>query len=298
VTEPPERFWALVVSALTLSGCGGEDVVLGDGRSGAVQGQHAVPAFSEVAVMTTISAPGTIDDDPSLSADLSQMYFDSKRVGGLGQEDIWKTDRRDQNDAWTPPEIVPELNSPDRETGIALSADGLSIWFSSNRTGTSGGLDVFVATRQTASDAWSTPERVTELSTSEDDLVSSVDASTRTLNLALRSDADSDYDLYVSVRASDGAPWEAPTEIAEINTGGAESDAFPVEREAGLLFTRSEELVIARRAGSAGPYRVDGPLSALNSPADDRDPWSTDDVSYVVFSSNRSGQYLLYEARR
>lgn len=282
---------ALLLSSL-LAACGGDDVVLGDGRSSTAVDQG--PAFSSVSAVTSISAPGTFDDDPSLTADLTQMYFDSKRDGN---EDIWTSVRTDPSEIWGAPVVVTELNSPDRETGIALSPNGLSIWFSSNRDGTLGGLDVFVATRATKEEPWSTVTRVDELCTTDDDLVSAIDASERTLYLARRTSADSEYDLYASTRSENGT-WASPVPISELNTSGAESDAFPVERDTGLIFTQSEDLVIARREGPQSPYRVAGPLAALNSPEDDRDAWATDDLSYVVFSSSRSGEYLLYEARR
>ena len=286
-----------LLSILGLSGCGGDDVVLGDGRSGATGGQHPIPTFSRVSVVAPISAPGTIDDDPSLTADLTQLYFDSEREGGLGGEDVWRSVRSDRNQAWGAPEIVAELNSPDRETGIALSANGMSVWFSSNRTGTIGGLDIYVATRSTVAEPWSAVARVDELCTADDDLVSAVDGSETTLYLARRSSADSDYDLYVSERTENGL-WGAPAAISELNTTGAESDAFPVERDMGLLYSKAEDLVIARRGSGSDPFRLAEALSGLNSPEDDRDPWATDDVSYVVFSSNRSGEYSLYEAWR
>jgi hypothetical protein len=286
-----------LLSVLGLASCGGNDVVLGDGRSGSAVSERPVPTFTRISVVDGVSAPGTVDDDPTLTADLTQMYFDSEREGGLGGEDIWRSARTDPDQAWSTPEIVTELNSTDRETGIALSANGLSIWFSSNRTGTTGGLDVFVATRPTVSAPWSAVARVDELCTADDDLVSAVDAAETALYLARRSSADSDYDLYVSERSENGI-WGAPVPIAELNTSGAESDAFPVERDTGLIFTKSEDLVIARRNAASDPYGASGTLSGLNSPEDDRDPWATDDLSYVVFSSNRSGEYLLYEAWR
>ena len=40
------------------------------------------------------------------------------------------------------------------------------------------------------------------------------------------------------------------------------------------------------------------PLASLNSEEDDRDAWSTDTLDYIVFSSDRTGAYLLYEATR
>jgi hypothetical protein len=108
----------IVLSALCLLACGGSDVVLGDGRDAsaaaphdagsgprdagsrepdaalvkdASQPQRDVPRFAEPVAIGTISSDGTTDDDPSLTADRLLLYFNSKRDGGLGHEDIWQS---------------------------------------------------------------------------------------------------------------------------------------------------------------------------------------------------------------
>jgi len=48
----------------------------------------------------------------------------------------------------------------------------------------------------------------------------------------------------------------------------------------------------------ASAFQVSGPIEELNSGDDDRDAWASEDFTYVVFSSNRTGSYLLYEASR
>ncbi len=191
-----------------------------------------------------------------------------------------------------------DLNTSDRETGIALAADGLTIWFSSDRPESSGGLDVFTASRSRRGDAWSATTRVDELSSSDDDLVSAVSDSGKTVLLARRTSSSDDYDIYLSIRTTATDRWQPPEPLAELNTSAAESDAFLVGEGRELLFTRKEDLELARRADTSGPFRLVGPLAELNSSDDDRDPWATADLSYVVFSSNRSGSYLLYEASR
>lgn len=290
--------WIALVGAATQTGCSGDTVVLGDGRSAASDTAGQVPTFSRVSVMASISAAGTVDDDPSLTSDLLNIYFDSKRDGGLGEEDIWRASRTAPDVEWGPAEPVVELNTTARETGIALSGNGLTVWFSSNREGTLGGLDVFVSTRGSLRDAWGPVVRVDEVSSSEDDLVSAADEAGTTLFLARRASADSDYDIYVARRTSSTEPWSAPEPVDGLDTSKEESDAFPIERDAAMLFTRSKDLFLASRSGSSDSFDVVGPLSSLNSSDDDRDPWASDDASYVVFSSNRSGEYLLYEAWR
>jgi hypothetical protein len=313
---------AFVVSCALLAGCGTLDVHLGDGRAG-IEGDagsrdaaperdarasldaHAgvdagsVPSgFSKPVVITSLSNDTSVDDDPSLTSDLTVIYFDSKRDGGKGKEDIFSSERADPQADWDTPKAVEALNTADRETGIALSADGLQIWFSSDRPESQGGLDVFTAERASRSSAWSAVTRVAELSTPDDDLVSAVNDAGTVCLLARRPKGTDNYDMYASERASPSDPWQPAEPITELNTKANESDAFLAGDGYELLFTRSKDLQFARRPTLTSPFVLVGPLADLNSSSDDRDPWATQDLGYVVFSSNRSGSYELYEASR
>lgn len=293
--------------ALAPLACSAETHRLGDGR--ALDAALAIPLDAALAIQpeaaperpaplafeppTALTALGEDNDDPSLSEDLRELYFNSKREGGAGREDIWYATRATASAAWLAPEAARALNTSDRETGIALSPDGLTLWFSSDRPGGHGGLDVYVARRATRAEPFAQPTLVEELSQAGDDLVSAVDARGLTLYLARRDDEDDDYDLFVAERTSTSARFVA-TPLSSLNSARAESDAFAVA--GALLFTRDGELSIARRA-SDGTYLAPSPFDALNSADDDRDVWASDDLSYLMFSSNRSGSYLLYESR-
>lgn len=306
--------------ALAVAGCGTLDVHLGDGRSriGADAGRRdagshrdaapepdaradagSVPSgFSKPVVITSLSNDSSVDDDPSLTSDLTLIYFDSKRDGGKGKEDIFSAERADAHADWDTPKAVDALNTADRETGIALSADGLRVWFSSDRPESQGGLDVFTAERTSRSAEWSAVTRVDELSTPDDDLVSAVNDAGTVCLLGRRPKGTDNYDMYVSERASMEGPWQPAAPITELNTKANESDAFLAGDGYDLLFTRSKDLQFARRPALSSPFVLVGPLKELNSSSDDRDPWATQDLRYVVFSSNRSGSYELYEASR
>src|SRR5262245_4343504 len=142
---------------LSLTACSSADVVLGDGRDAGVHagapapdagqppaldagtldagapdssdpiGMDAslpdAPAFSEPRPLAGIFTEDASDDDPSLSSDRLLIYFNSKRDGGLGREDIWFATRDDSSDDWQPPQPLTALNTDARETGIALAAD-------------------------------------------------------------------------------------------------------------------------------------------------------------------------------
>jgi hypothetical protein len=288
------RTLRLVCALCAAGACAGDVIRLGAGRAGPDGG--APGEFAEPALITSLADGDGKDDDPSLSADLLLLYFNSTRSEGVGKEDIWASRRAGADAGWQAPELVRELNSEDRETGIALAADGLTILFSSDRPGGSGGLDVYRAQRARRTDPWSEPERVADLSSSSDDLVSGTGAGGH-VYLARRDGENEDYDLFVVLRDEGGQGWAEALPLASLNSDDEESDAFEVGGGAQLLFTREEDLYLAQREPGSGQFAEAMALEALNSADDDRDVWATPDLSYAVFASDRSGAYRLYEVR-
>ena len=57
----------------------------------------------------------------------------------------------------TPTKLGPLVNSSYREFNPSISADGLSLYFISNRSGGVGGLDIWVTTRETTDGPWGAP---------------------------------------------------------------------------------------------------------------------------------------------
>ncbi len=286
------RELGLCAALLALS-CAGRDISLGEGRVRVSEDPPSLD-FDAPQLVPGLSGEDEKDDDPALTQDLLTLYFNAQRAGGQGKEDIWFAERASRDDAFSAPTPESALNSEARETGIALAPNGLSLWFSSDRDGGQGGLDIYLATRPSARESWSI-DRVPELSSAGDDLVSSVADGERTLFLARRDNEDDDYDLYVARRPDRASTFAAPELIDALNTDDEESDAVLLEASGGLVFTRDEQLVYV-----AGYPNLDGELveiDALNSEDDDRDAWFSADGRYVLFSSDRSGSYRLYEAR-
>lgn len=91
-----------------------------------------------------------------------QLYFGSDRPGGLGGPDIYLSEQM-ADGSFGPAVLVTELNSPMTENRPSIRHDGLEIFFHSNRIGSVvaplGGLsfDLWVATRESTLDPWSTP---------------------------------------------------------------------------------------------------------------------------------------------
>lgn len=95
--------------------------------------------------------------DPCISADGTTLYFSSDRPGGYGRSDLWVSHR--VNGEWTVPEnLGPEVNSEAGESEPSISADGRTLYFSSDRPGGMGGNDIWVTHREGL--GWSPPRNL------------------------------------------------------------------------------------------------------------------------------------------
>jgi hypothetical protein len=84
------------------------------------------------------------------------FYFNSNRAGGAGGYDIYES-TIGEDWSFSPAVNVPELSSAANDTMPVVRKDGRELFLTSNRTGTMGGFDLWVSTRDSTSDPWSTP---------------------------------------------------------------------------------------------------------------------------------------------
>ncbi len=98
---------------------------------------------------------------PAISADGLQLYFSEWydfRPGGYGGSDLWVTTRDTASVPWgTPVNLGLVVNSSAHDDGPFITADGLALFFSSDRTTGYGKIDIFVARRATTANDWGTP---------------------------------------------------------------------------------------------------------------------------------------------
>jgi Tol biopolymer transport system component len=77
-----------------------------------------------------------------------EMLLTSGRPGGIGGLDLWVATRDDQSPVWSAPvDLGPVVNSTANDGAPALTRDGLSLFFYSNRAGGSGANDLYVSVR-------------------------------------------------------------------------------------------------------------------------------------------------------
>lgn len=92
------------------------------------------------------------------------LYFSSTRAGGYsttndgpvtGDADLYMAEW--QGGTWATAALVPGVNSAANDGQPNVRRDALELYFYSNRPGTIGGNDIWVATRAKARDSWSAP---------------------------------------------------------------------------------------------------------------------------------------------
>ena len=100
--------------------------------------------WSEPVFVTELNSPFQ-DARPTVRADGLEVIFNSARDGNL---DLYVSRRRHHLDPWSIPEnLGPTLNSPSGDIQPALSADGTTLYFASDRSGGFGSFDLYVSTR-------------------------------------------------------------------------------------------------------------------------------------------------------
>ena len=98
-------------------------------------------------------APAFFEDPATEQA---WLFYGSNRLGGIGDYDVYASPLGEDGSVGLGI-LVREFSSPGRDTRIFIRKDGLEAFITSNRADGQGGLDIWVSTRETLSDAWSVP---------------------------------------------------------------------------------------------------------------------------------------------
>jgi hypothetical protein len=289
-------------AALAAAGCVGHELlgtIASDGGGG--DAAAAPPRFSPPVLVAALSDTASIDEDPTFTGDLLELYFMSTRAG---DRDIWTSRRAAAADPWQAPTRVDALDSADSDWAPAVSLDGLRIWFASDRNSVGRG-QIWMASRASRTATWNAPAPVADLASGSIDFAPAADATETTLYLssdranAAATAGGADFDLYASTRASTGAAWGWPAPIPGVNSASDEYDPFVAQGGLIIFFTSMRsgagDIYWSSRRSLAEPFAPPVPLDDLNSPAYDSDSTLSQDLGYMMFSSTRSGNAEIYE---
>jgi hypothetical protein len=132
-----------------------------------------------------------------LSPDQLVAYISSD-INGTSQVDMYIATRATVQNAFGKPVALDVLNTASQESAPSVTADGLTIYFHSNRTGSLGANDLFTSTRTSTTATFPTATRVANVNTAGDEQYPYVMPDGRTLYF------QSDGDLYYAIRGPGG----------------------------------------------------------------------------------------------
>jgi Tol biopolymer transport system component len=207
--------------------------------------------------------------------------------------------------AWSEPiNVGPPINTQYNDTYPILTADGLTIYFTSDRPGTLGGDDIWVSRRETTDSPWGEPENLTVLNSPFNDSLPMFSTSGNIMYFhSDRPGGCGAGDLWMSRAKPGGDEWTTPVNMGcVVNTAATEiAPAFYANDDLGVstiyfgsnrpgsadfdiyvTTTRHEDLESA--VWSPGVL-----VSELSSPRRDTRTFVRRDGREIFITSNRTG---------
>jgi hypothetical protein len=237
------------------------------------------------------------DTDPTFTEDLTELYFMSDRSG---DKRIWRSLRPTADDPWETPALVPELNTAGENENPFVSNDGLTIWFFTDRDRTISAQ--WRSTRASRDDPWGAPAPVEGLvyGVESSDVAVTVDPSETLYILNSKPSGSGPYGLYRLERATASDPLGPPVLMEEVVSDTSEYD--PDLRRNGLFLAfdsarvEPRQIYWTKRDDRDSPFDPPVPVPALAGQSSDEAAAFSEDLRYVMFSSNRTGNVEIYES--
>jgi hypothetical protein len=243
------------------------------------------------------------DADPTLTSDMTEIYFRSGRSGGLGFDDIWYSTRATANDAWSTP-ARSKLASNEYDNQPRIAPDGLTIWF---RRGAGGTARLMVSTRASAKDdsLWSTPVQLTEFDATDavQDAALMSTLPTQTVGYMLSKRSGGAVRIHRTARASSAVAWGTPTVVTElVGTGTYEQSPWVTPDQLTVVFDSNRpgclgggDLWLARRASTSAAFDTPICLREVSSFGFEGGPWISPDLRHIYFQGPNGD---IFEAHR
>lgn len=197
------------------------------------------------------------------------------------------------------------INTPSIEVGPNLSADGLTLYFVSDRPGGySGTAELWMSTRTTTRDPWQTAVNVGSPVNSHSAASPSISADGLELffdnGLRVRPGGQGAGDIWVARRATTSTNWNEPENLGPV-VNSAFNDGVPkLSRDGLTLFFSSDrpgglgqrDIWVTSRASRTEPWTAPVNLGpAVNGPGNDWCPAISPDALLLIFQSDRPGGF-------
>ncbi len=241
--------------------------------------------FGAPTKVSVISTAGGNEDDATLNADETEMIF----AINVNNKDLYTSKRANAQAAWGAPVALSVLNGAGSDSAARLSADGLTIYYGSERGNSE---DIYFSTRANAAAAWGAPQLMPAVnSTTGDD---------RWYNpcgggYVLVSDRlnQGDYDLY------EGTNGQAPVRLAISTMVQDDLSPFLTADCLIMYWHHDGDLYKATRTAVGQQWMAAGKATDLSRDgSSEQDPWMSADRRRIYYTSDRDGTWDVFMATR
>jgi len=256
------------------------------------------------------SSAYTYEWDPHISPDGLELYFllEWDRPDGSYEDGIWVTTRKSKDEPWGPPvNLGPPVNSSHFEGAPCLSANGLELYFVSERPGGSGSVDIWVTKRETKDSPWGPPVNLgpkVNSTAAENGPSISADGLELYFSDAIWSSPPPRLggmggpDIWVTKRESKNEPWGPPVNLGPTVNSSAGDVAPSISTDGLSLYFVSKrpgsfggmDIWVTTRKTKNDPWGPPVNLGpTVNSSGIENNPDISSDGSTLYFVSGRPG---------
>jgi WD40-like Beta Propeller Repeat len=254
-----------------------------------------------------------VDGGPGISKNDLSLYFHSNRPGGMGDTDIWVSQRASIDDPWGPPvNLGLPINTSFAETVPTFSRDQHWMFFATTRPGGHGGNDIWASWRQHTHDdfGWQPPMNLgPNINTAFFDAGQTFFEGDGVFPpmlffISSKPGGFGGNDVYASELLPDGS-FGSAVHISELSS--PVNDARPTIRHDGLeivIFSNraggfgGQDFWVSTRASLGSTWALPDNLGPIvNTAAEEFQPQLSSDGKTLLFASNRPdgfGDFDLY----
>ena len=156
-----------------------------------------------------------IDRDPAITPDGLQIFFSSNRPSG--EYEIWTATRATTADPFSAPQLTTLGMASIVEYFVAISHDGLRLYFSATHPGTLGGFDIWYSTRTSTAVAFGAPQNFAAANSTFNDYAVAISADE--LEVYFSSTRGGSIQIYRMTRATTTSAWSTPAVVPAVSVG-------------------------------------------------------------------------------
>jgi hypothetical protein len=224
------------------------------------------------------------ETDPCFANSDLTIVFTSDRSGGTGSDDLYIGTRGDATQPFTVRELS-ELNSAAADSSPEISADGLTIYFSTARSGTG---QIYTATRATTTDPFGAPSEVAAMSKNPDNLKNAISVGVGSSTIAIVV-----FDKGTGGNEADGYEYSGSAWVDQENLDGANGGPLPSDftapsltPDAATVFYDSgspSQIFMVTYDETSDTFSAPVNISELNLGTSDAAPEISADGTHLVF---------------